>query len=107
MDITRKQFDQAVREFTANYASWEEDGDGVRENYSGRGMYGRTCIGVVGDSLATAFQFMYSLAEVIHEDELYDQKEFVMEMVEALVSDGMGRSSLIYYFPGYTIAEEG
>lgn len=105
MELTREQFNKAATEFMMNYGD-DEDESQIRDDYSGRGMYGRTCVGVVGDRPSAAVQFMYCLAEVIHEDDLDDQKDFVLEMSEALTMDNMGRSAMIYYFPGYKIVED-
>lgn len=102
--FTREQFKKASTEFLMNYGS-EDDETQIRDNYSGRGMYGETCVGVVGSSVATAIQFMYALAEVLHDDE-YDQKDFVLEMAEAIRTDNMAFNT-IFYFPGYTVSDEG
>lgn len=104
MEFTREQFNKATTEFMMNYGDGEDESP-VREDYSGRNMYGRECVGVVGESPATYVQFLFSLAEVLYEDDLYEQRDFILDMVERMSVDNMGRSAMIYYFPGYTVAD--
>lgn len=101
MYVTRKQLDKAIREFTM-----DSDEVDVRTDYSGRGMYGRTCVGVVGSSVSVALRFMFALAEQISEDgdDAWEQRENVMELAEDLRTDSMAYDT-IYYFPGLVIEE--
>lgn len=105
MEFTREQFSKAANEFMMNYGDGEDESQ-IRDDYSGRYMYGQTCIGVVGESPATYVQFLFSLAEVLYEDDLYEQRDFILDMVDRMHMDNMGRSAMIYYFPGYKIVED-
>ena len=66
-------------------------------SYSGRGMYGTQCIGVVTDK--GIFQ---TLADFI---ELCEDTADAAEMVEWTISDSMGRD-IILYWPNYEWSEE-
>jgi hypothetical protein len=68
----------------------------VRDNYSGRAMYGKTCIGVVG-SLRNAFKLIAFLA--------IEDGNLAVDLADAVCTDSMGRSEIIY-FPGFTFDED-
>lgn len=62
-----------------------------RPRYSGRGMYGRTCLGVVHDDGNTPAAFLYILAEELGED--------FLDLLSRVGSarDSMGFSTITYY----------
>lgn len=67
----------------------------VRDDYSGRGMYGKTCFGIVADnSVLLGAALIITLGE-----------DLGLQMAEKTVTDSMGRST-IFYWPGWTVAEE-
>lgn len=91
----------------------------LRENYSGRGMYGDTCIGVVGDQDALEV-FEQELAKAAtlakyedHHPTDYSDPEAVIEtFIEELHNvaasrrtDSMGMDA-IWYYPRLTITED-
>jgi hypothetical protein len=80
MTLTPNQFDEF-----SNLA-WDIGGE-VYENYSGRGMYGKTCMGITVDHLCKA---LFNLGR---ESENYD---FAKEL-ERLEVDNLGRSYIIYF----------
>jgi hypothetical protein len=73
---------------------WDEDS--VRTGYSGRGMNGRTCVGLVV-SLPDLMQFFLVLGEVVGVKDALDLSVQVR-------SDGMGTST-IWYFPRWQLAD--
>lgn len=95
--------------------------DSIREDYSGRGMYGRTCFGLTLDNDRQLPMLAIELARQAHEidqdtneiedmDSLLDQ---LTNLFDSMQSDSMGRGA-IFYFPGWTLgntddegAEEG
>ena len=83
--ITRPQLEQITDALDLDY-------DDVREDYSGRSMYGRTCLGFTTD--ATAYRLGVIMARVLG-DEADDL---------SCVSDSMGMG-MIYYFPGLTVED--
>lgn len=62
-------------------------GGEVYENYSGRDMYGKTCMGITVDNL---YKALFNLGR---ESENYD---FAKEL-ERLEVDNLGRSYIIYF----------
>lgn len=81
------------------------DEDEIRTDYSGRGMYGRTCLGYTGeDVIMFAFHLAITLTETarMHEPELFDVEEYLIMMGNPSM-DSMGRST-IYYWPNVTLA---
>lgn len=83
----------------------EDVGDEIRTDYSGRGMYGRTCVGYCGDSpfgfvLLLAAQIANADGDYHHWDQVpADRLEDVIGELESEVCrDSMGRST-IWYWP--------
>ena len=74
------------------------DDEALYEEYSGRGMYGRECFGIVGTP-GDAMAFLVALAKVdaLDVDVIY--------MAKSTRTDGMGLQT-ISYWPGYTIGED-
>jgi len=103
--ITREQLDDILD--TAGLYETDEDterdewGDddidaiSIREGYSGRGMYGGTCLGIVVSSQRTAFRLIACMAEVLGLDTTLD-------ITRKAATDSMGRD-MIVYFPGVTL----
>jgi hypothetical protein len=71
----------------------------LRPHYSGRGMYGRTCIGIVHNDANTPAAFLYILADELGEDFL----DLLQDLGSA--QDGMGLST-ITYFSGLSVADD-
>jgi hypothetical protein len=72
------------------------DPSAVYWDYSGRGMYGATCFGIVG-SLSDAVKVLIGLAEQETRNE--GDAENVRELVDLMRTDSMGPDSIVY-FPG-------
>jgi hypothetical protein len=70
------------------------DGE-VRDDYSGRGMFGNACYGVVVDSLDDLFD---GLADYIHDIkyECSEDPEMVGEALKKLRIDEMGLQKILY-----------
>jgi hypothetical protein len=72
----------------------------IRTDYSGRGMYGAECFGLVCD-LPDVMATLVMLSHASTPDS--DEVEWdVVELSRRMCSDGMGLSS-IFYFPGWTL----
>lgn len=80
----------------------QAEGIEVREDYSGRGMYGGECFGIVG-SLNGLLTFAAILAGSCDNEE--EAADVLSDLAQAAQEDSMGRQS-IYYFPGWTFKEE-
>jgi hypothetical protein len=81
-------------------AMQEVDLDPVRdfvEKYSGRGMMGRECIGIVAP-VQKVMQLMVHYAVTLTRND-FDIRD-VTEMVDRMQSDSYGKSDTIWYFPG-------
>jgi hypothetical protein len=84
------------------------DADDIRTDYSGRGMYGRTCLGYTGsDVVLFAFRLAVEAAKADMEDgdepDLFTVEDYLMTLGEP-TSDSMGRGA-IFYWPGVTVSE--
>ena len=71
--------------------------DSVTNDYSGRGMYGKSCFGIDYDTADDLAVFLMRLYEVLGED-------VAIDMAENIRLDNMGLG-MIAYFPGYSIDE--
>lgn len=85
--VDRAQFFEAI-----DAAGLSEDN--VREDYSGRGMYGSSCVGIVCD---VGDLLVFAAALGSNADE--------WDWVGGACSDSMGLSS-IWYWPSVSFAEE-
>ncbi len=77
--------------------------ENLRREYSGRGMYGGKCFGIVCRQVGQVVQFMIHLSKLVEEEGM--DPDMVLEMTERMSSDSMGMSS-ITYFPGFTIGND-
>ena len=84
--LTRLEYERVVDE--ASYLGLED----VREDYSGRGMYGAGCFGIVAESLDEVVPILRKA--------LGDTP--ALDLLEAMTTDSMGLDT-IYYFPGVRV----
>lgn len=93
------------------YERLEEEGLSVRDDYSGRYMFGRTCFGLVVDNIATAiYDLANTLQGIIDEDpdsDLADEAESLIEYdgFDNCSTDNMGLHYIVY-FTDVTVAKE-
>jgi hypothetical protein len=76
----------------------------IRESYSGRGMYGKTCFGIVADRDGDAIKFAISLGLILAADDDEWGEVHAMDLGDAAETDSMGRG-MILYFPGYQLVD--
>ena len=69
----------------------ERDECSFRSAYSGRFMYGRTCVGIVIDD--RVYETIVSLCDFLHESGI----ECVSDVLGIIHSDYMGLSQIIYF----------
>lgn len=67
-------------------------GGDIHENYSGRGMYGKTTSGIVFDTLQ---DFISVLGDVMINEES-EERLIVGEAISQISTDSMGRGIIIY-----------
>lgn len=87
---------EKIREFC------EEEGDTFYENYSGRGMYGRTCVGVVTEDNAISLTLALFRFLVENEMDMYEAEE----LLQCAKTDNMGYDTIVY-FPRIKSESEG
>lgn len=75
----------------------DDEDEIIRERYSGRGMYGDECFGLVFSGAAELARFFVGLSQ--NEENL----ELAYDLARATREDNMGRS-YIYYFVGFQLA---
>jgi hypothetical protein len=82
--------------------------DSIRRNYSGRGMYGRACVGFVvepGEVAAVGAALVAALVRYVDPEDLDDALDDAVGLARRARVDSMGHSAIVY-FPGVT-ADEG
>jgi hypothetical protein len=100
--LSRAQFDELRAQF-------DPDID-IRDDYSGRGMYGRHgrhCIGYVGDDpLRFGFELAVLLADDPYGDSGVDDVRDAIDSMGCVVSDSMGCDT-IWYWPDVSVEPAG
>lgn len=104
MEISKAKFMEAL-----SYTQENHDDIRLRENYSGRGMYGEDCYGVVGDTDALdEFELALSILTVADDldDEVngYTVLNALIDVRDMRHADSMGMDR-IYYYPRLTVTE--
>lgn len=100
--ISRSLFDEAAD--LANLYDYT-----VRE-YSGRGMYGNDCAGIVLEGQGQVNRFLMALAALTVEKALYadesdvDPSADAMDLANSVATDSMGHG-VVAYFPGWILGD--
>lgn len=85
----------AIESFLSEY---EE----IRSDYSGRGMYGKTCFGIVTDNLPrTLMEIAAGIVDYSDADS-GEGVDLVLDLAGVVCVDSMGLSSIVY-FPGFDL----
>ena len=92
MIVSREDVENAI--YNADIVSFNEMDDVLRTDYSGRGMYGDKCFGLVC-SEGELLRFIVHLA----------QRGEDVNWIDSVRSDSMGRST-IWYWPQVQLSEE-
>lgn len=74
-----------------------DDGECLREHYSGRNMYGENCFGVVVDHIGQAMAFVAALNDY--------ENGGALQLAKDARHDDMGLQ-MIVYFPGHVIIDD-
>lgn len=108
--ITQQQVD-AITEIMYDWYGTGSDVD-FRSDYSGRGMYGKTCVGFVVESSVGMLMIGASIAEALRIEQIegdptpYDESlQLMHHMITCALVDSMGLGQIVY-FPGVTLASE-
>lgn len=91
--MSELQFQLSSEQFEAVQDQFND----VRDDYSGRGMYGATCVAVVGDA-ATFADFIQAVTEVT------GGAVRARSLASICRQDSMGFDT-VYYWPGLTVAQ--
>lgn len=75
----------------------EQTDDTIRIDYPGRGMFGKTCFALVLESQTDLLQVALGLSKVLG-------VEKASELVSTSQQASLGRS-IVWYFPGFNLAE--
>ena len=78
----------------------ERNGCSFRADYSGRFMYGRTCVGIVIDD--RVYETIVALCDFLHEYGV----ECVSDALGSISSDNMGLSTIVYFTQLYGKQED-
>jgi hypothetical protein len=79
-----------------------EDDEDFRTDYSGRGMYGATCFGIVTSNVPRTLMLMATGIIEASDIEGGEGIDLVSELAGVARVDSMGLSSIVY-FPGYEL----
>ena len=101
--ISRDLIREALDEVPDIYQDADEV---IRADYSGRGMYGRECLGMVFDSDSHFFLFMVEFTRLYYTDwerkhDLHDWEP--RDIFDEVRTDNMGYST-IFYMPSVKVA---
>lgn len=80
----------------------ENAGLDVRPDYSGRGMYGASCVGFVVEES----ELLPTVAELVAysvTDDNDDEQAQLVKLFHRVRTDSMGRDSVIVYFPSVQV----
>jgi len=75
----------------------------IEPDYSGRGMYGGKCFGLVFEG--TVGQFFSAFLQSLSDEDI-SLKHELADLFDQMQTDSMGRWATIYYFPGWILEEE-
>lgn len=81
--------------------------ENLRRNYSGRGMYGKECFGIVHSSQSQLMSFMLFLDRIVQEDAPDYEVDFdlAFELTDCASKDSMAFDT-ITYFPGFLVGDD-
>lgn len=87
-----------LRDAVDNAEGWEDD---IHPDYSGRFMYGETCLAVAADSGIRLSLIAYELGVM----DAQEDDDAGRQLLRSARVDSLGRG-LILYFPGWQLQEE-
>lgn len=81
--------------------------ENLRLNYSGRGMYGKECFGIVHSYQGQLMNFMLHLDRIVQEEasELGVDFDLAFALSDAASRDSMAFDT-ITYFPGFLVGDD-
>ena len=87
-------------------ALWELENyfDEIRSDYSGRGMFGKSCVGVVVSSMGDFVSGVVNLVQDVAEDSDHPLAEMVPQL-KRMSTDNMGYDTIVYW-PGVMVEDD-
>lgn len=80
--------EEAIRNYVSEYEEYE-----IYENYSGRGMFGRKCLGVVVKQGYSFMDFIINLTRYLDDNDVEDA-DFKLE---GTTYDNLGLDTIVYF----------
>lgn len=110
MDYTEQQVSDFYDFLSMNIGSERDEMPHICKGYSGRSMYGKTCLGIISDNPVCDIAQL-ALAALDEADSFCDEEraEAFMRIVSSALTnartDSMGRSTIVY-FPGVDVPSD-
>lgn len=102
-DVHNQVIDRAAIVWAVEDSFGDVDDGAIREDYSGRGMYGAACFALVGEQ-KEFMKFFVALAFIANNrpwDENFHQ-DYITDLIDAARFDDMGLAKVMY-FPGWSL----
>lgn len=98
-----QKIDREIIEEILETAGLFDDEANIRESYSGRGMYGSACFGIVFESESAVFRFMAAAGRTEADREHDERPGFdSISFARSARTDSMGHG-VIAYWPGWNL----
>lgn len=83
-------------DYIRNFVAENEDKYEICEGYSGRGMFGRKCLGVIVRNGYLRMEFMMSLTTYLNTN-ASDDEDLDLGAFEGMSMDDLGLDSIVYF----------
>lgn len=84
-------------DYIRNFVAENDDKYSIYEGYSGRGMFGEQCLGVIVNEGNSCMEFMMDLTSYLAKMSASDDKDFDLGFAEGMCSDSLGKDSIVYF----------
>lgn len=90
------KYSMKAADYIRKFVSENEDKYEIYEGYSGRGMFGRTCLGIIVRNGNSPMELMMNLTCYLNEN-TSDDKDFDLGAFEGMSTDNLGKDSIVYF----------
>ena len=80
-----------------NFVGKNEDKYSMYEGYSGRGMFGRKCLGVIVKEGNSCMEFMMDMTSYLAKMSASDDGDFDLGFAEDMSYDNLGKDYIVYF----------
>lgn len=84
-------------DYIRNFVCENEDKYSIYEGYSGRGMFGRKCLGVIVKEGNSCMEFMMDLTSYMIKMSADDEEDFDLGFSEGMNTDDLGKDEIVYF----------